>query len=185
VPRSRAASSSCPAPFAPSTDTTCARRPRGRCRAAPGRRRSAPRRPRAQAAASASPRVGLDHGGSRWTSCGVAAGDQPAEVEDVHAVGDPHHEVHVVLDESTVASKSSRSCWTKRPSSRPPRGSARPPARRAAAGGAGGKRRGRARSACSVRTAARRRAGTPCRRARRTRAAPPRSARRGGPALRP
>src|SRR5215208_1486295 len=43
--------------------------------------------------------VGLDDGGVRAHLGGCPLGDLAAEIEDVHAVGDRHHEVHVVLDE--------------------------------------------------------------------------------------
>ena len=43
--------------------------------------------------------VGLDHGRVRTHLRGRPLGDLPTEAHDVDVVGDPHDEVHVVLDE--------------------------------------------------------------------------------------
>ena len=43
--------------------------------------------------------IRLDHGRISLHLGGSSFRDLPAEVEHVHAVGDAHHEVHVVLDE--------------------------------------------------------------------------------------
>ena len=45
------------------------------------------------------PEVRLDHGRIRLHLGGRAARDLPPEAQDVHVIGDAHHEVHVVLDE--------------------------------------------------------------------------------------
>ena len=45
------------------------------------------------------PQVGLDHLRVALYLSRGAARDQPPEVEHMHAVGDAHHEAHVVLDQ--------------------------------------------------------------------------------------
>ena len=124
-------------------------------------RRSAPRRPCSSSSGIGGSQVRLDHGGVAPHLFGRALGDLLAEVEDVHAVGDRHHEVDVVLDEQDgqVEVRRGRARISRRRAPRPPRGSARRRARRGAAAAASPRARARARSASASRTAGPRRAG--------------------------
>ena len=109
-----------PAPLAPRARRRSApARRRARPPRARGRGRSAPRRRAARAAPSAAssvPRYASITAGFARTSAGVL-GDLLAEVHHVHVVGDPHHEVHVVLDEQHRQLAVVADPWMKWPSS--------------------------------------------------------------------
>src|SRR5690349_12160956 len=91
-----------PAPFAPST-ATISPSPTERsipCSACNGPYRAAT--PRSSSRGMLGPlaaQIRLDHRRVALNLRGRALGDLAPEVEDVHAVGDAHHEVHVVLDQ--------------------------------------------------------------------------------------
>ena len=81
--------------------------------------------------------------GSLCTSAGRALGDLLAEVQHGDAVGDPHDQPHVVLDQQDGAGRCRGSAGSARSAPPSPPGSARRPARRAAAASARWPARGR------------------------------------------